>query len=209
MNYIILDIETSAKPESELKLPEFEASKVLKDPEKIKADIEKKKQDYLDEGALHAERGYVLAIGLFKKDGNTIILEGKPEAQILEDLWKIYDSSDGCFIIGHNLKGFDIPFLVRRSWLNDVKVPFGVINGRYLGNRFIDTMELWACGNYRETISLNNLALAFGLPGKTGNGKDFAKQYLKGGEEKKKALDYLKNDLMMTHSVAVGMGIAC
>jgi predicted PolB exonuclease-like 3'-5' exonuclease len=185
--------------------PEFVANKTLKDPEKIKADLENKKQDYIDESALFAERGYIVVIGIFDEARKTTFLEGD-EKTILKAFWKLWSDTTGA-VIGHNIKGFDIPFLMRRSWLNGIPAPAGVIRGRYLTDRIIDTMELWSCGNYRETISLNNLAIAFGLPGKNGNGKDFAGQYMLGGDYRKKALEYLKNDLFLTHTVALGMGV--
>lgn len=206
MNYFIFDIETSAKPQDQLKLPEFEASKVLKDPEKIKADIEKKKAEWIDECALYADRGYILAIGLMKNDGTIVTLHGIAESELIQGFWGAYKADDG-MILGHCIKSFDLPFIIRRSWMNGIAVPPSIFRGRYFNERIFDTMEQWACGNYQERISLDNLAKAFGLPGKNGNGKDFASQYLAGGESKQKAIEYLLNDLRMTQTVAEAMGI--
>lgn len=205
MSYLIIDIETSAKPTDQLNMPEFEASKVLKDPEKIKVDIENKLKEWIDQCALFADRGRVLVIGVLGSDSKSEMIEGD-EKEILINFWTIW-SGETCSIVGHNIKSFDMPFLMRRSWLNGVKVPSGVMEGRYMSRRVLDTMDAWACGVYNERISLDNLSKAFGLNGKNGHGKEFASKYLSGEDGKKEALEYLKNDLKLTEAVAKGMGL--
>jgi hypothetical protein len=202
--FTIVDIETGPRPETDLVPPEFEANKNYKDPVKIAADIEAKKKAWLEEAALHADRGMVLTIGLFDHHRKTLILEGS-EREILEHFWHHYNQSTGP-IVGHCLVTFDIPFLVRRSWINGVFVPGDVLEGKYLNRRFLDTMQKWALGT-RDTITLDALAKAFGLPGKTEGftAKDFAPNYILGGTFREKALAYQKNDLVITHAVAVKM----
>lgn len=207
MNYIIVDIETSAKPESELNFPEFEPSKVLKDPEKIKADIDKKKAEWISECALHADRSRALVIGVLFVNGNSEkfeTFEGN-EKEMLINFWNVYSNNEYYHLIGHYIKGFDIPFLIRRSWINGI-VPKEFKNGRYLCDRFIDTMDSWACGT-RDTISLDNLSKIFGLHGKNGKGSEFSSLYSEGGVSREKALAYLRNDLKLTQEVAKIMGL--
>jgi len=162
---------------------------------------EEKKKAFIEDSALHAERGSVLVIGI-KFEKTTVILEGE-EGKILQEFWRIYSESVNWLVIGHCVKTFDIPFLIRRSWLNLLPVPAGVIEGRYLSKRIIDTMETWACGT-RDMISLDTLSKAFGLSGKNGNGKDFASLYAK---DKEAALSYLRNDLELTEAIANKMGL--
>lgn len=202
--FLIVDIETSAKPANELNIPEFEPSKVLKDPEKIMADVEKKKKEWLDEAALHAERANVLVIGYLNDEGETMFIEGE-EPVILKQFWNLY-AQTSCNIIGHFIKGFDLPFLIRRSWLTGVRPPSSIIRGRYFCDRIVDTMELWACGEYRKTIGLNDLCRAFGINGKNGHGKKFGEIYRAGGKDKEMALEYLANDLLITKQCAEKMG---
>jgi hypothetical protein len=199
LKYTICDIETSARPESELVFPTFEPSKVLKDPEKINADLAKKKAEFIETCALRAEHGKILVIGLLDHTGQDMILEGD-EREVLQQFWASYVASHH-LIVGHYIKGFDIPFIVRRSWMLGVIVPQGVMEGRYLNHRFFDTMEAWQLGT-RDTISLDNLSKAFGLSGKNGNGKDFASLYQ---TDKAKAFEYLRNDLQLTRDVAKKM----
>ena len=78
--FTIADIESGPRPEADLVIPEFEANKTYKDPAKIAVDLEAKKKAWLDDAALHADRGMVLAIGLFDHNRKTLILEGNEKA---------------------------------------------------------------------------------------------------------------------------------
>lgn len=204
MSYLIIDIETCALPEAQLRFPEFEANKTLKDPEKIKADLERKKQEFISEAALYAERATVLVVGMMNSNKETTFIEGS-EKDVLNKTWELYLECSH-HIIGHYIKGFDIPFLMRRSWMNGIIPPHSLMDGRYLNRNIKDTMEAWACGT-KDTISLHNLCLALGLNGKMGNGKDFAPKYHQGGSQRQEALEYLASDLLLTHQAANKMGM--
>ncbi len=71
------------------------------------------------------------------------------------------------FYSGHNIKDFDIPFIIKRCSINGAEIPrFCQIYGRKpweLGH-ILDTMEIWKCGAYRGGISLEVLAAVFNLP---------------------------------------------
>lgn len=192
----IFDVETSALPLEQIEkfMPIFEPSKVLKDPDKIKADIEKKKQDWLDDAALHATTGRILAIGIIN-DEKLEILHDMEERDMLTKFWARFLISNDSFA-GHNIRGFDLPFMIRRSFILGLTHIPNVMEGRYLSKRFIDTMELWACGT-RDMISLDTLARALGVGQKTGSGKDFSKLYLN-PDTRQQALDYLSKDLELT-----------
>ena len=104
--------------------------------------------------------------------------------------------------IGFNSNEFDIPFLVRRSWILGVKIPDQVlinIKGRfYLSDVFVDVMQYWACGTMQKT-SLNNVAKALNVGEKNGNGANFYQTLIK---DEAKALEYLSNDVNMTRACA-------
>lgn len=232
---IIFDIETGAGHEDEiLQFADIQRKaphKGLKDPEKvaanlaqIEADYEAAKRDFIDRAALNAETGIVLAIG-FQEDGKSpriyennqgtlggerLMLEAA--FQFIEDCYHDGQYSDGLKFIGHNVKSFDIPYLCRRAMRH------GIYNERirYLfwdkatkwrnwQPHIVDTMEVWAMGEYQRRISLNGLARYFGLGEKTGTGDQFAKWYL--GGERDKAIEYLQQDLALTYGVAMKMGI--
>lgn len=210
----------------------------LKDPVKIKAKIdiardkhlkavenfesdntaakEKHESDAMDKAALNPLTGQVLAIGYKSVKGVVLQVtnvKGPTEADLLNSFWKMYQKSCGPLrkMVGHNIFGFDLPFLVRRSWLLDVSVPSTVLErGRYWNDRvFIDTMKLWQCGSFGEWIKLDTLSKAFGGDGKPDgvDGSMFS-DLIKGTEEQKQqAIEYLKNDLEMTWKVAVSLGV--
>jgi hypothetical protein len=99
-------------------------------------------------------------------------------------------------IAGHNITGFDLPYLLKSSVIHGVKVHFGLApKGRYFPDVFFDTMKFW-CSDYGQYISLQNLARALGCNfGKTDSGADFYKF------PRAKQEQYLENDLQLTDYV--------
>ena len=205
MKTTYFDIETGPLSDEELTaiIPPFNADDVklgnVKDPEKIKAKLEAAETNYFadarDKAALSATTGKVLAIGLEDRDG-TRCLAAANEAEILEDFWHGF-RSDHSRYIGFNIFGFDLPFMIRRSWKLGVAVP-GVRQGRYWNERFVDLREMWQLGDRQAKGSLDAICAHFGLAGKNGNGKDFARLFELNPAQ---ALKYLCNDLRMTREV--------
>lgn len=110
--------------------------------------------------------------------------------------------------VGHNIIGFDLPYLIRSSIYNGVKVPshltpIGSKGGKYFPSLFIDTMQLIGAGEWGYRMGLDRLAKVLGLDGKNGNGKDFYK--LNRPEQE----DYLENDLRVTRAVFKKLNISC
>ena len=62
MNILAIDIETMPNPDMISKLPEVVADSRLKDEEKIKADIEKKKAEQIEKMALSPLYGKIACI---------------------------------------------------------------------------------------------------------------------------------------------------
>jgi Predicted 3'-5' exonuclease related to the exonuclease domain of PolB len=180
-NRIIWDIETMPLPEDQLIKPEFTA----------------KESAWRDGLALDATTGRVAMIGLLVGDDEPDIFSGDEKA-ILNSFWdSIQDTAmhDGK-IVGFNSNNFDLPFLLRRSWANNVRVPDWVRKGRYFADNFVDLLEVWSCSKREQTISLANLCRFLGVGEKTGNGADF---YLLTRKQQKK---YLELDLKLTKTCA-------
>ena len=134
------------------------------------------------------------------------------EGSLLAAFWDvIHGSHRGELIVGHNIFGFDLPFLVTRSWILGVPIPEWVVkfSGKFpnWSPRFVDTMERWGFG--RGMVSLNDVSLSCGGPGKPAGsgGADFAPDYRAGGDRRQKALSYLVNDLAMSLRAAEGCGL--
>ncbi len=174
--------------------------------------------EFVGKAPLSALTGRVLAIG-YRSERATVIhhlddTADTGEAGLIAQFWLRYRKSKGDRrpLVGHNIAGFDIPFLVRRSWLLEIDVPDGVLdaNWRYLDRTFIDTMQRWQAGNYRDQyVKLDALGKALGLGGKTEgvDGADFHRLYFGAAEERAKSLEYLARDVELTWLVAQRLGI--
>lgn len=205
----IFDIETMALPYNEIQQfkPEFTADARLKDPDKIVADLKAKEEAWLEKLALKAHTAKILAIGYIPEGSDDpTIIHDMPEPDMIKTFWELFRQHGGHNFVGHNILDWDIPFLIRRSYILGVYVPFETMEGRYLTRRFVDTMKTWGCGN-GEMISLDMLSRVLGVGKKNGEGKEFAGLYCNAAT-KEQALSYLANDLRLTKGCATKMGIS-
>lgn len=176
------------------------------------------KAEFLGKAALSPLTGRVVAIGYWQQDFAEVVGDGQPtsdgvlynEKTILVDFWQRFNAVKSADVpmIGFNTAGFDLPFVVRRSWLLGVPVPGDAIrDNRYWHRVFIDLMQAWGCGIYGERCSLDRVSRYFGGPGKNGSGADFAALWYGSAGDRHQAVAYLKNDLAMTATVARRMGV--
>lgn len=211
MNPVFFDIETEPLPLVEVQhlMPEFEAPGNFKDPEKIKLNIEAQKAKWYRDAALDPMTGRVLVIGLSEVSvvGNRVVkyLEGT-ESVILETFWGLYRNGEfeSTPWVGFNIRQFDLPFIVRRSWHLGVTIPDSAYNGRYWSDRYVDLMDLFACGQKGQWVSLDRVAKFLKVGEKNGVGADFSKNYQ---IDREQALAYLANDLKLLRDAAEVMGI--
>lgn len=218
---IIFDIETGPLPAEEIKriAPPFKENDLKmgnlgleKQLEKIQMARSKHIEGIQDRAALNAEYGRVLAIGIFFPAGSLVETMGAEkmttilgnEKVILSTFWnyalKSFDTGREVWI-GFNSNSFDLPFLLRRSFILGIPVPRQLTPmPRYWDSSFwIDLMDNWKAGDFRATISLDRFCKASGLEGKNGSGKFFS-QLLQ--EDKEKAIEYLENDITITAQLA-------
>lgn len=160
--------------------------------------------------ALSPITGKVLAVGTnYCMDRlGTRIISGD-ERDILVEFWDRFACGISEKLIGWNIFGFDLPFLVRRSWKLNVKVPSIRVGGdRYWSDRFIDLQQKFAAGLWNEKTSLDNAARFLGVGRKNGHGSDFAKLWNGTEEERRQAVEYLENDLLLTLAIAERLGVS-
>ncbi len=162
--------------------------------------------------ALSAVLGRVRAIGcLGTENGQWSIQYAHTDGEELLALNKFWQKYLACrrdnrLMVGFNICGFDLPFMVRRSWLLGVPVPDTLItNDRYYDRVMVDLLAKWKCGNYGDSIRLGALAQFFDVGGKPDgvSGADFARLL---DEDPDAAEQYLLNDLRMTAACAQRMG---
>lgn len=209
MNLIAFDIETEALPAAELHEPEFKPNANTKDPEKQEAQIAEKRRKWQDKLALDATTAKVLAWGYLTDDGGggVEMEHGENEKQLITNLFAEINQRPDYWWVGHNIFGFDLPFLMRRAWKHGIAVPYNIQKlGSYGMQRscFIDTLWWWSQPSKPEHVSLDALGKFLGVGEKNGSGKYFAQTYR---EDKQAALDYLANDLKLTLAVAQKMNV--
>lgn len=177
--------------------------------------------EFKDRAALSATTGRVLAIGLYDQDESEprprIMHDDANEPALLANWWKVYRrwKDKGKSLVGFNSNGFDLPFLIRRSWILGVDVPATVIvQRRYFDGLFVDLRDVWLLGqkwgDAPSSLDIVSRALGAGCKadgGENVTGKDFGRLWLGTAEEREQATQYLHNDLVMTSRVATRLGV--
>lgn len=226
---LIFDIETGPVDEQSLRSlyaeptwEEFSAScdqRWKEDTKREKFEAAKASgwQSFVDKAALSPLTGRVLAIGFASADDPSKVsiagAEGT-EAELLAAFWRKYRDcrakNPPRKLLGWNIHGFDLPFLVKRSWLLGVEVPSTLrdANDRYWDSLFVDLMARFAVGEWKANCKLDLAARFFGCGAKNGEGKDFARLWNGTADERQQAVDYLRNDLAMTAGIAKRIGVA-
>ena len=101
--------------------------------------------------------------------------------------------------IGHYITKFDLPFIWKRSVINNVKTCEGVkwIDAKH-GFNCYDTMTAWA--GYGNSISADNLCKILGIKGKT-EGMDGSLVYDTWQTDPQKVIDYCHDDVAMVKKI--------
>ncbi len=205
----------------------------MKDPDKIAAKIQADREKHADtvaafankmrqfrmeqyaKAALSARTGRVLAIGymMFEiGDQNSAIewvddVSSKDERDLVGTFWEFFlDHKADHYFLGHNIIGFDVPFLMQRSFVLGLNPPSEFHAVPRYSPRFVDTAHYWGAGKYpKEYISLEDLCFVLGLDmKKTADGAMFYEMF---EQEPNKAREYCLNDLHMTLACAERMRI--
>jgi DNA polymerase elongation subunit (family B) len=165
---IVVDIETWPLENAADYLEPVQAARNLRDPEKIKADIEQKTAERQDKLALDCNVGRIAAIGWWTEESginaDVCKCEGD-EATMLAAFWLQSKRRD---IIGFNIKGFDLRYLIQRSRYLGVKHP-AIDMGKYSKRGVTDLfLELtFYDGHYDQGAmrrTLKAFCKRFGIP---------------------------------------------
>jgi len=87
------------------------------------------------------------------------------EAQALKDFLALMADfdSDCDLIVGHNIIGFDLPFIFQRCLVNNIAVKPFIDLGDFNVQGAFDTMRAWWLGDRRGRVSLDDIAWALGI----------------------------------------------
>ena len=160
---LFFDIETEANPDAIQFMPEPQAPGNYKDEAKIAAYIAEKKAEQTERAALDADYGRIVAIGL-KVDDSVITsqfaTDGHDEKDIIKIFWNFYASANGRSC-GYNIIGFDLPYLLRRSFELGIKPSIIPNLARYRTAPTLDLMMVLY--NWQNFKGLKFVAERYGL----------------------------------------------
>lgn len=113
---------------------------------------------------------------------------------------------------GHNILGFDIPFLIKRMLINDVQLPkkLQIHNLKPWESPCVDTMNIWRFGSFEPT-SLDVLCNALGIvtpKSEEVNNKLISEIYYSGNENNLKIiLDYCNKDVDAVMNIMIKLSM--
>lgn len=166
-------------------------------------------EEVYERAGIYAEFGKVICIcfgTIFQRDGqwHTRIrhFASDDEKEILVQFAELLEklgTQGGWRLCAHNGKEFDFPYISRRMLVNDVKLPalLDVTMMKPWETSFLDTMELWKFGDYKNYTSLELLAALFGIPSPKNDidGSQVAKVYYE-DKDLERIVKYCKNDVL-------------
>ena len=125
---------------------------------------EKTEAELYENTSFEGTFGRICCIGVIKENYKGIIqrevFTGR-EKHILTEFWKCAEDVDR--FIGHNIWAFDLPFIYKRSIINQVK-PRNLNFARYRNMPIYDTMQEWELWNFGKAQKLDTLAKVMDLP---------------------------------------------
>lgn len=192
---LVLDIETVRKTET---FGELDENSRLAFRYKVKndgviPDDREVAKLYTEKASFYPEFSKICSIGVVfqDKEGNQLLSQSftsTDEIEILGNLSallsRVYKADPEYRIAGHNLFGFDVPFLCKRYIYNRLEIP-NLIDETGVAKwnlKNLDTLDLLKVGAYNAGTSLVAAAVACGLeiPKDEMAGEDVAKHYFAG-----------------------------
>ena len=205
---LFLDIET---------VPQYQDWNEL--PENFKALWDKKSnyfrkeedtaEDAYEKAGIYAEFGRIvcISVGLFSWQGSEQVFRmksysGQDEKLLLSDfasMLRKFSAEGEKNLCAHNGKNFDFPYIARRMLINGVKLPgiLDIAGKKPWEIKFLDTMEIWKFGEYKNFSSLSLLTALFDIPTPKDDidGADVARVYYE-EEDLKRIVTYCQKDVL-------------
>lgn len=226
-NMLFLDVETTSGADTLADLIEnnpgieehWDKKYALVKRDKLEYANSDREETFQLDSALYPEFGKVIVVSIgqvvfddFDKPQFKVkSFYGDSEKDVLEQLMvalgALFRRAPGLKIVGHNIKGFDAPFLIKRSLVNKVNVPpqLHLHNVKPWDNCLLDTAEVWKFGGWNGA-SLSLICNLLGIPSPKENmyGGEVARAYWQGRLEEIK--DYCEGDVRATANVILSMG---
>ncbi len=175
--------------------------RMVLDIETIPASEEVLDADEAKKAALDALNGRIICIGSIVLDefkvlsASSVVSDDEPE--LLREFWSKLRSENVKSFVAHNGLSFDLPYIWKRSVVNQVKPSFPLDLRRYRNDFVYDTMCVWGNWEVRGNVSLNALAGGLGLGAKSGSGEQVL-QFWREGQHRRIA-EYCLDDCWITY----------
>ena len=169
---LFLDIETVPQYATYDELPERLKEFWDHKATKIKVNETDTPEMVYERAGIYSEFGKIICIsvGFIHNDKLRIkSFAGDDEAQLLRDFATMLENNfnkAGTLLCAHNGKEFDFPYIARRMLIHSISLPFllDIAGKKPWEVPYLDTMELWKFGDYKNYTSLSLLAAIFNIP---------------------------------------------
>lgn len=172
-------------------------------------------ESFKQKSPLYAEFAKIVCITIGRlKDGKCVLysIANDDESAILEEFNELingfYAKNNKTMLAGHAIKGFDIPFIMRRCLINNVEIPVlcDVAHLKPWELKCFDTTELWK-GTGFYSASLINIAVAMGLPSPKSdiNGAEVSDVYYTEKNGLSRIVSYCEKDVHTVCNIACRM----
>ena len=132
---------------------------------------------YINRAALYPEFGKIIVISIgqasFENDTLTTSkiksFSGDNEREVLEGFMNLlkgaFRVNSNLQLVGHNIKNFDMPYIIKRALINGVDIPrqLHIHKLKPWETCLLDTKDIWKFGGYSQT-SLSLISDLLGLP---------------------------------------------
>lgn len=147
--------------------------------------------------ALNGDFGKIYCIAFAIDNDDVIVLSGN-EKDILTKFWDVSRLAN--LFVGHNVMEFDLPFIYKRSIINNVVPSRNLMFARYRNNPIYDTMKEWNKWSTNNT-SLDRLAKIFKIKSSKEimKGSEVYDYYLKNKHEM--VYKYCREDVEVTRNI--------
>ena len=169
---LFLDIETVPQYATYDELPERLKEFWDHKATKIKVNETDTPDMVYERAGIYSEFGKIICIsvGFIHNDKLRIkSFAGDDEAQLLRDFANMLENNfnkAGTLLCAHNGKEFDFPYIARRMLIHSISLPFllDIAGKKPWEVPYLDTMELWKFGDYKNYTSLALLTAIFDIP---------------------------------------------
>jgi DNA polymerase elongation subunit (family B) len=175
----------------------------------------KEQKSFLD-SSLSGNFGHILCIGYIDEDRNGKFERGvigwddenrqfvENERLILEEFWgRVRGFNERSHrIVGHNILAFDLKYIFKRSVVHGVRPSFDFSFAKYRSQPIFDTMCEWDKWDFKDKISLDELARVLGLESSKAGGVNGSRIYeLHQAGEHEAIYEYCLRDVALTRAI--------